>query len=74
MIDIRTLTVADFGRGVVYKPAHGPREDGVITAWNDHFIFVRYRGHEGSNATRAEDLEWLIEDEPPTHVERRRSR
>jgi len=34
------------GAGVVYNPGHGEgaREDGVITAVNALYVFVRYRG------------------------------
>ena len=33
---------AHIGDGVVYTPAHGEPEDGVITSVNDRFVFVRY--------------------------------
>jgi len=56
-------TEADVGRGVVYTPPHGgPSEDGVITGFNDEYVFVRYQDqHPGANgkATRHEDLRWL---------------
>ena len=55
-------TEADIGRGVVYTPAHGPAEDGVITSINDSFVFVRYKKQHPSapgQATSREDLRWL---------------
>jgi hypothetical protein len=56
-------TEEDIGRGVVYTPAHGgPSEDGVITGFNDLFVFVRYRKqHPSANgqATPREHLVWL---------------
>ena len=56
----------DIGRGVVYKASYpgAPNEDGVITSFNDHSVFVRYsKQHPGANgqATRREDLRWLHE-------------
>lgn len=61
MIDIKGLTEADVGRGVVYVPRFGPREDGVITSWNEEYVFVRYAGSlsERGVATYPRDLEWL---------------
>ena len=52
-------TTADFavGDGVVYAPAHGVREDGVVTGVDDRYVFVRYAGDEHSKATRPELLE-----------------
>jgi hypothetical protein len=59
MIDITNLTDTDVGRGVVYIPRTDQPGDGVITSWNDTFIFVRYRGSEQPQATRPVDLEWV---------------
>jgi len=61
MLILSELMPSDVGRGVVYAPSHGPREDGAITSWNDTYIFVLYRGSTTSKATRPEDLEWLRE-------------
>lgn len=61
-IDIKKVTDEHIGRGVVYKPRHGAVEQGVITSYNDSFIFVNYgaacmgRGL----ATSPGDLDWLI--------------
>lgn len=55
-------TKEDTGRGVVYEPYSGAQaEDGVITSFNDVFVFVRYAGDQHSKATRREDLKWLSE-------------
>jgi hypothetical protein len=59
MIDPGALTPADVGRGVVYMPRVGPWEDGIITSYNERYVFVRYRGSETSKATRPLDLDWL---------------
>jgi hypothetical protein len=57
-VNISDLKPEDCGRGVVYAPQHGPREDGVIVRWNEDFIFVRYAGSETPKATNPADLEW----------------
>lgn len=49
----------NIGRGVVYRPAHGPAEDGVITRVNDRYVFVRYGADRGSKATDPWALEFL---------------
>lgn len=51
---------ANVGRSVVYRPDHGPSEDGVITGVSERFVFVRYRGQHPDahgQATPAELLE-----------------
>jgi len=55
-------TNADIGRAVVYTPAHGPAEDGVLTSFNDSYVFVRFRSQHpaaGGQACRRQDLRWL---------------
>ena len=55
----------DIGRGVVYTK-HNARErtDGVVTSYNDRYVFVMY-SHQSAfangQATNREDLEWLHE-------------
>jgi len=53
------------GRKVVYKPFPGcdPElyEEGVITSWNDHGIFVRYGNDTISKSTYRRDLEYINE-------------
>jgi hypothetical protein len=56
-------TDADIGREVTYKARHkGAKiEDGVITSFNDTYVFVRYRDQYPAawgKATSREDLEW----------------
>lgn len=53
----------DIGRGVVYTPRFGPKEDGVITSFNDAYVFVRYKDQHPTahgKATKREDLEWNV--------------
>lgn len=52
-------TEADIGRGVVYRGYGGEVENGYITSFNDHFVFVRYGLGCTSQATRRDQLEWL---------------
>ena len=53
-------TSNDIGRAVVYTGNYnGPLEDGVITSFNDHAVFVRYKDSQTSKATSRNDLIWL---------------
>lgn len=52
-------TVADIGRKVIYRDLSGSKiEEGSITSFNDHCVFVRYGSGSTSAGTRREDLEW----------------
>lgn len=52
-------TADDIGRKVVYQDRNGYKiEEGVITSFNDHCIFVRYGAQSTSAGTRREDLNW----------------
>jgi hypothetical protein len=54
-------TEKDVGRLVVYKKPwmeHKDVEQGVITSFNDSFVFVRYGSDTHSKATYRKDLEW----------------
>ncbi len=55
-------TPDDVGRAVVYKATGSldPVEEGVITSYNEQFVFVRYDRDLGSKATRREDLVWSV--------------
>jgi hypothetical protein len=57
------VTKADIGRKVLYSPLHGVREEGVITSFNDRFVFVRYGKEHTPKATKPEHLSY-IHDEP----------
>ena len=57
-------TDADIGRGVNYIIPNLPTETGVITSFNEHYVFVRYRDqHPSANgkATHRMDLYWETE-------------
>lgn len=60
-IDIKKLQEKDIGRIVIYtSKGKDKREEGVITSWNDKFIFVRYGAYKQSAATMPEDLEFAL--------------
>lgn len=53
----------EVGKKVVYTPFIGcdpeMREEGVITGFNDRFVFVRYGNDVSSKATFPEDLNYV---------------
>lgn len=53
-------TADDIGRRVVYRSQYQPElpEEGTITSFNDHYVFVRYSGTT-SAATYRHELEWI---------------
>lgn len=59
-------TIDDIGRKVVYRRwrigrhANGQfdLEEGIITSFNEAYVFVRYGADVHSKGTRREDLEW----------------
>lgn len=57
----------DEGRAVLYWRPDGRHlnlyERGLISSWNEHYVFVRYTRGMTADATRREDLIW--EDEAP---------
>lgn len=59
MIDVAALRETDVGRGVVYAPVAGPREDGFISSWNDEWVFVRYGASRTARATDPRELDFL---------------
>lgn len=52
-------TEQDIGRKVIYRDlgGWGKIEEGLITSFNEHWVFVRYHGIT-SAATARSDLEW----------------
>ena len=64
MIDVKSLTEADIGRNVVYRPHHAL--DGPVSEWEygklssfrkDGSIFVRFKGPQGERCD-PENLFW----------------
>lgn len=57
-------TKQDIGRSVVYQASYpdAPREDGIITSFNEKVVWVMYKNQQPSldgQPTSREDLEWL---------------
>ena len=48
----------DIGRMVIYESMPAHLEEGVITSFNDHVVFVRYGSSHWPQATSYEDLRW----------------
>jgi hypothetical protein len=50
---------SDIGRRVVYTPAFGKPDAGVITSFNDGYVFVEYDFSSGTpQPTARENLIW----------------
>lgn len=63
MIQISELTEKDKGRNVEYNPGY-KTEQGIISSWNEVFIFVRYVTTAGivnptAAATDPKDLSFM---------------
>jgi hypothetical protein len=55
-------TEDDIGRAVVYTGNRfpgGKLEEGTITSFHDHAVFVRYGSDKHSKATLRADLDWV---------------
>jgi hypothetical protein len=63
MIEILKLTEKDKGREVVFDFNGTKREFGIISSWNERFVFVKYNGIQQSQATMPKDLRFSIEEE-----------
>ena len=64
LITLNRLTKDDIGRKVVYEPFRhcdtSLLEEGVITSFNDTYVYVRYGSDVHSKATRANDLVFWV--------------
>ena len=60
MIDIKTLTKEDIGRKVVYEKQY-MLDEGIISSYNDKYIFVKYGTCATAQATSPEDLTFSFE-------------
>ena len=61
----------DIGRAVVYtgnRYPGGKLEEGVITSFSDHCVFVRYGADKHGKATSRADLEWVTKNEDRTDL------
>lgn len=55
MIDVHKLSNNDLGRGVVYH-SHGVSESGVLSSWNEQYVFVRFDNDLHGKACRPDDV------------------
>lgn len=53
------VTKKDIGRLVIYNPGY-KTEEGVITSFNDTYVFVRYGSEVQSKATYYRDLKYSL--------------
>ncbi len=60
----------DKGRSVLHQAAHGDIEEGTVVAWNEPYVFVRFRGDIHSKACRRQDLEWILSPALPPQTEK----
>ena len=51
-------TASDVGRRVVYTMPHGEVKSGIVSSWNDEWVFVRYTTGDTAAATHRKDLNW----------------
>ena len=50
---------SDIGRNVIYRVhSNAKAEEGVITRFNEKYVFVRFGKEEQSAVTTREQLEW----------------
>jgi hypothetical protein len=63
MIELSKLTEHDRGREVVFDSPGSKMEFGIVSSWNDRFIFVKYNGSQQSQATNPEDLRFSMGQE-----------
>lgn len=47
MIEISKLSQKDIGRNVTYHREFCKKEFGVLSSWNDMYVFVRFKGPNG---------------------------
>jgi hypothetical protein len=52
------VTEDDIGRVVIYRPRGLPPDEGVIVAFTERVVFVRYMGEQHSRATSYRNLEF----------------
>lgn len=60
MIDPKQLTDKDVGRKVTYDREFCDTETGVLSSWNDKYVFVRFKGPNGE-ACEPEDVRFDFE-------------
>lgn len=59
MIDPSKLTQADVGRQVTYSREYCETQFGVLSSWNDLYVFVKFKG-PGGEACEPEDVSFTF--------------
>lgn len=57
---ISDLKPTDVGRRAIYTAHHGDRQVGVISSWNERYVFVRYGMGSTAAATDPDQLEFEL--------------
>lgn len=57
-MQISNLTEKDVGRSVTYHPKHGAPEHGILSSWNEKYVFVRYTQGSTAAACDPQQLEF----------------
>lgn len=60
MIAIDKLTDADIGRNVIYHREFCQSQVGKLSSWNEHYVFVRFKGPNGESC-QPEDVSFELE-------------
>lgn len=58
MIDLEDLREEDKGRGVLFLTHHGVIERGVLSSWNEWYIFARFTNGSTAAACDPKQLEF----------------
>lgn len=58
-IQLGELKEQDKGRGVIFLHHHGATERGVLSSWNDHYVFCRFGN--GSTAAACDPKQLVFE-------------
>lgn len=64
-IQIALLDQDRVGQEVVYTDHAGKKEYGVISSWNQSYVFVKYHGGQSSKATGPDRLDWANTENGP---------
>jgi hypothetical protein len=60
-IELRVIMIkpnqSDIGRTVIWR-VHGSAKEGVITRFNEKYVFVRFGKEEKSTVATRDELEW----------------
>jgi hypothetical protein len=61
MINLKDIKRGDIGKKVEYKPDAGRAQRGIITSYNDIYIFVDYYNTGRGQATPPEKLTFITD-------------